>query len=532
MQTMTVVQLMRQIERRRAGSVAVQAADGTTITIGDLRALSNRLANAFVGLGLGRGDRVAYAAQNHAEYVVLEFALLKAGLVKVPLNHRLTPGELGRCMDLADVRLVVADVATAGALDDVLAEAGPLRVVIGERKGWHSFHALAAGGSAAAVHVPTGPEDIYHIRFSSGSTGTPKGIAISHRAARSAILGNTWVMSSSGPVAAPRTLQAAPLVYAGGWSVLPTMLCGGTNVIAERFDADETLRMIRDEAIDWMFAVPTMLRRMSQSDALPMLRESGISCLMLAGEPAALPALEIVSQYTDALVQCWGQTEAPASTTLLTKAEMAHPELWPSIGRPIPGVEFSVLVDGEVLDELVPGIEGELVLRSGTVASELLGAPQEYADRKLPDGWWRTSDIGRFDEDGRAYIVGRASETIITGGTNIQPVELERTLERHPDVREAVVVGVPDEQWGETPAAIVHAPALAGERAGELGAWAKAELAGFKRPRHIFLSAEPIPRRSRESKVARGEIKALLGQWVTTAESVPSHVIKVVNRGA
>ena len=524
----TVVQLMRQIERRPAGSAAVESS-GRKITIGELRELSNRLANAFTGLGLGQGDRVAYAARNHAEYVVLEFALLKAGLVKVPLNHRLTPAELMRCMELADVRLVVADMATAAALDGVLPGGEPMKVVLGTHAGWHSFETLMAGGKDMQPGVATGPEDIYHIRFSSGSTGTPKGIAISHRAARAAILGNTWVLSSTAPALGPRTAQVAPLVYAGGWTVLPTLLCGGTNVVLSRFDADETLRVIRDEAIDWMFAVPTMLRRMSQSDALPFLRESRLGCLLLAGEPAALPALEVVTQYTGALVQCWGQTEAPANTSLLTKAEMKDPELWASIGRPIPGVEFSLLVDGQILDELTPGLEGELVLRSATIASELPGAPKEYQDRKLPDGWWRTSDIARFDDEGRIYIVGRASETIITGGTNIQPVELERALEQHPDVREAVVVGVPDERWGETPAALVYAPSLADGRGSELSDWSWARLAGFKRPRHIYLSAEPIPRPSGESKIARGELKRLLGQWVGSAETVPPHVKKVVS---
>ena len=136
------------------------------------------------------------------------------------------------------------------------------------------------------------------------------------------MLGNTWVMSTSGPTLAPRTLQVAPLVYAGGWSVLPTLVCGGTNVIMKRFDADEMLRVIADERITWMFAVPTMLRRVSTSSELPRLRGAALSCLMLAGEPAAIPALEAVSEHTDAMVQCWGQTEAPASTTFLSRSEM------------------------------------------------------------------------------------------------------------------------------------------------------------------------------------------------------------------
>ena len=525
--TATVVQLMHQVERQPRHQVAVEGA-GRRITVGELKALSNRLANAFIGLGLRRGDRVAYVAQNHPEYVVLEFALLKAGLVKVPLNFRLTPRELVRCMELADVRLAVADEPTAAALEGAWStDDGPLRVVIGRSPGWHAFDALIADASDARPRVPVGGDDLYHIRFSSGSSGTPKGIAISQRGARAAILGNTWVMSTSAPVAAPRTLQVAPLVYAGGWSVFPTLLRGGTNVVAARFDADETIATIVAEGIDWMFAVPTMLRRMSTSDELPRLRGAELGCLMLAGEPSAVPALEVVSQYTDALVQCWGQTEAPASTTFLSREEMRSPELWTSIGRPVPGVEFSLLVDGEVADDLRPGVDGELVIRTPSVATELLGAAVEHAERLLPDGWWRTSDVARFDEDGRVWIIGRANETIITGGTNIQPSELERALEEHASVREAVVVGVPDERWGESPAALVYAPELAADRLTELLPWMSDRLAGFKRPRHVYVTSEPIPRLSSESKIARGQIKKTVAEWVTTAQ-VPNHVTKVV----
>ncbi|TDO51688.1 fatty-acyl-CoA synthase/long-chain acyl-CoA synthetase [Kribbella sp. VKM Ac-2527] len=526
----TVVQLMSQVQRRPAGDVAVEDVAGLRrMTIGELAESSNRLANVFLGLGLQPGNRVVYVAQNHVEYVVLEFALLKAGLVKVPLNHRLAPQELRRCIELAEVRLVVADGQSALSLDEVLEEPEILKVVIGgQRAGWLTFDDLVAQGAPAAVQVPVGPDDLYHIRFSSGSTGRPKGIAISHRGARAAILGNTWVMSSSGPVATPRTLQVAPFVYAGGWSVMPTLLCGGTNVVMDRFDADQTLDVIADRGITWMFAVPTMLRRMSSSSVLPKLRSSSLSCLMLAGEPAALPALEVVGEHTDALIQCWGQTEAPASTTLLSRAEMRQPELWSSIGRPVPGVEFAILDGGVVLDRPEPGTVGELVIRTPSVATTLLGAESEHEERLLADGWWRTSDLGHVDEAGRLYIVGRASETIITGGTNIHPVEIERAFESHPDVREAVVVGVPDSDWGETPAAYVHVAKLSPATGDVLEGWLKEQLAGFKRPRHIFLSADAIPRASGESKIARGDIKQLVRGWVEKPENLPANVTKVV----
>ena len=422
----------------------------------------------------------------------------------------------------------MADEGTAAALEEAWsAGEGPQKVVIGGAPGWHSLNALITGAAPTRPRVQVDGDDLYHIRFSSGSTGTPKGIAISQSGARAAILGNTWVMSTSAPVAGPRTLQVAPLVYAGGWSVFPTLLRGGTNVVVPRFDADETIETIATAGIDWMFAVPTMLRRMSASDNLPLLRDARLGCLMLAGEAAALPALEVVSQYTDALVQCWGQTEAPASTTFLSRQEMRSPSLWSSIGRPVPGVEFSMLIDGEVLDELRPGIEGELVIRSPSIASRLLGAAAEYEERLLADGWWRTSDLGRFDEDGRASIIGRASETIITGGTNIQPVELERALEEHACVREAVVVGVPDEQWGETPAALVYAPELPADRAGELVPWMSGRLAGFKRPRHVYVTSQPIPRLSSEAKIARGQVKRTLTEWVASTAQLPDYVTKV-----
>jgi acyl-CoA synthetase (AMP-forming)/AMP-acid ligase II len=518
---------MRQIERAPAHRVAVESAQ-RSVTHGQLRELSSRLANALLGLGLSRGDRVAYAAGNHLEYFVLEMALLKSGLVKVPLNPRLTGSELIAALGLADVRVVVADDGTANAIE----QAGGLDpsvvgVVVGSRDAWRGLNDLAATGSANDPRVPVGPDDIYHIRFSSGSTGAPKGIAISHRAARAAILGNTWAMSVCAPVDRPRTLQVAPLVYAGGWSVLPTWLRHGTSVVLPGFDADETLRALKENGIDWMFAVPTMLRRISQSSSLELLRSAPLSCLMLAGEPAAVPALALVSEHTDALAQSWGQTEAPASTTLLDRDEMKRPELWTSIGRPIPGVEFSLLVGDDVLDVPEPGVEGELVIRSQSITSGLLGADEEYARRRLDDGWWRTSDLASFDEEGRISIVGRARETIITGGTNIQPVEIERALEVDDLVVEAVVVGVPDPQWGETPAALVHAPALHEQDDDRLWSSLRDRLAGFKQPRHLYVSAQPIPRSSGESKVARGEMKRLLRSWVEDSSTVPAHVRKV-----
>ena len=177
--------------------------------------------------------------------------------------------------------------------------------------------------------------------------------------------------------------------------------------------------------------------------------------------PRPIPALEAVSEYTDALVQCWGQTEAPASTTFLSREEMrsARAVAVDRQAGPRRRVLRARRRRGRSTD-LSPASTASWSSARPASPPTLLGAEAEHAERLLPDGWWRTSDLGHFDDEGRIYIVGRASETIITGGTNIQPVEIERALEAHASVREAVVVGVPDDRWGETPAAYVYVPEL------------------------------------------------------------------------
>ena len=209
---------------------------------------------------------------------------------------------------------------------------------------------------------------------------------------------------------------------------------------------------------------------------------------------------------------------------------MRQPELWSSIGRPVPGVEFSVLKDGQVLDRPEPGVDGELVIRTPSVASALIGA----RGRARRSGSWPTAGGApptsvTSTTQGRIYIVGRASETIITGGTNIQPVEIERASRRTTSVREAVVVGVPDHRVGRDTSGLrprSRARRRHRGRARRLGpgrGWP-----GSSDPRHVFFSSDPIPRASGEAKIARGDIKRLVRRWVAEPGTVPSNVTKVV----
>ena len=191
-----------------------------------------------------------------------------------------------------------------------------------------------------------------------------------------------------------------------------------------------------------------------------------------------------------------------------------------------------MLVDGQVLDRPEPGVDGELVIRTPSITTALIGGEAEHAERLLPDGWWRTSDLGHFDDEGRVYIVGRASETIITGGTNIQPVEIERALEAHAAVREAVVVGVPDPEWGETPAAYVHVAELGDSTGAQLDEWLRVAARRLQAaaPR-VLVAVTPsrAPRESPRSPGARSRGSFARGSRSPT--STPSNVTKAVKNG-
>ena len=163
------------------------------------------------------------------------------------------------------------------------------------------------------------------------------------------------------------------------------------------------------------------------------------------------------------------------------------------------------------------------MIRTPSVATALIGGEAEHADRLLPDGWWRTSDLGHFDDEGRVYIVGRASETIITGGTNIQPVEIERALEAHASVREAVVVGVPDERVGRDACGVrARRPSSAPTGSRSCCRGSATGSPASSAPGTSTCHVEPIPRASGESKIARGDIKKHSAPWVADPRRCPS----------
>jgi acyl-CoA synthetase (AMP-forming)/AMP-acid ligase II len=281
---------------------------------------------------------------------------------------------------------------------------------------------------------------------------------------------------------------------------------GGTNVIHTHYEPERVVSDIVNSNIQIYNCVPTMLRDLSHSADLSRLSQSSLQCLSYGGEPAPLDALERVLEATDTLVQVYGQTEAPSWTAVLTKAEHHDPELRRTIGRPTPNVAWAVLDDNrEVVEE--PGVTGELAMQSASIAAGLLGGEAEYEERLVRDTWWLTGDIGAIDEAGYIRLHDRKKDMIISGGSNIYPAEIERVLEQHPDVREAVVFGIPSPRWGERPVAVVFGPELEGPAGDGLKAYVAEQLAKFKVPDTIVVSTDPLARRGDEGKMWKSKIK-------------------------
>ena len=508
----TVANLVEHIYHQDPGQVAIESEEGHTWTIGDLRAEANRIVNALRGQGVVAADRVMYIGRNLPEFIALDCGLATAGLVKVPVNFRLSPEEIDQIVSLTDPRAVIADHECASALADSAWSGETVRICINRTaeetpRGWGDYDAVVGRADSVASMAPVRGSDLYQIRLTSGSTGRPKGVLTSHFAAREAILGNLWVLGRELGRRAPRNLVVMPVTMQTGWTLLPTLMLGGTNVIRSRYAADRLIADIVSSDITTVNLVPTILRDLAQCDGLEELATGALEAIVYAGEPAPLEAVATLWEHTRTLVQTYGQTEAPSWTTWLSSEDHADLELRRTVGRATPHNAWAVLDEGGA-PVAQSGVTGELAIRGGSITVGLLGAEDEHRERLAGGVWWRTGDVGHIDDRGYITVVQRKKEMIISGGSNIYPGEIENVLLQHPGVQEAAVFGVPDPRWGERPIAVVYGRALADRDVEALGEWLQGRLARYKIPGTIRRSAGPLPRQGADGKVARVRLRA------------------------
>jgi long-chain acyl-CoA synthetase len=485
------------------------------LTYGDHNALVRRVAASFVDLGVGHGDRVAILSANNVEWVVLWWAAAVIGAVAVPLNAWWKTDELEFGLRDSGAKLLFCDPKRWDAVRDCVDALPDLEHVfvqdLDEPEGVARPGGELLGDDPGALPVvDVHEDDLFAILYTSGTTGRPKGATLTHRQAL-ANLQNIFCLgvanASRGGEAAPElsskvqsaALLVVPLFHVTG--CLSTMMlsyASGAKLVLMppgRFDPDAAMATIEREKVTSFGGVPTIMWRIVESPNFQRYDLSTVQRVSYGGAPAAPELVQRIHErfpkVRKTLATAYGLTETASVATSNTGDDYrTHAD---SVGRPAPTVEIEVVdLDGAPVPT---GATGEIWLRGPTIMRRgYWNRPDATAEAITPEGWFRSGDIGRFDEAGFLYLVDRAKDMIIRGGENVYCVEVEQELFEHPDVVDAAVVGVPHKVLGEEVKAVVQLKPGSTATAEELRAHCAARLANFKVPEYVELRDEPLPR--------------------------------------
>ena len=471
---------------------------------------ADRLANLLAGLGVAPGDRVALLDRNCPFWVAVYFAAARCGAILVPLNFWHRAGELAYAIEDAGASVVVA----SGDYAAVLAEVRP-QVPAVRRWLWYDWpdappdedlaRLLPAAGAAPPA-VAVDERDPHIILYTSGTTGRPKGALLSHRA--HLLHAQTFALKLR-MVEEDVWLNLYPLFHTGGMDcgVLPAFVVGATVVLLRHPEPAGILAAVERRRVTAFMAVPTLWRRICAVAAEG--RHDASSLRRTAGSSDAMPRDlldEVMGRFGAPYIQTYGLTEGGCILTYLDPADALRK--LGAAGKPHAACELRLEDrDGRPTP---PGEVGEIVARTAHAMNGYWGRPEETA-RALRDGWLRTGDLGRLDDEGYLWIVGRAKDIIISGGENIDPAEIELCLREHPAVAEVAVIGLPDPEWGEQVVAVVVPSAGATASASDLIEFVRPRLAGYKRPKRIEFVVE-LPRTASTGKVQKSALRQKLSE--------------------
>lgn len=489
----TFAELIRDRARRQPEAAAVVASDNRR-TWAELDARTGRMASVLRRLGVRKRDRVGILATNCPEWIEVFFGVHKAGAVAVPLNDRLTQAECTRLLEDADATALVA----APELSGRAGFRGPTLEL-----GTSYETALAAAADEERADADPQPDDLAVIAYTSGTTGLPKGVMWSHRTLLSAARRTPFPAAVA---SGARILLCAPLCTGGGLIMACNVLAIGATLVLAEFTPQGVLQIMVDAGIELTGFVPTMIAMLA--DAAPPGWRAPALRRVCYGTGTMSPQLFARARglFGCEFEQAYGMTETCTFGTRLEPADHAPetPQRLASAGKPMPGVTLKIV--GESGAEVPRETAGEILIRS---PGNMLGYWQrpEETRRALEGGWYHTADIGCLDREGYLHVLGRRDDMVKSGGFNVAPAEVEDILLTHPAVAEVVVIGLPDERWGQRVAAIVRKRPGAVLSELDLTAFCRGRLAGYKHPRTIVFTDVPFPRNAM-GKVSRQALRA------------------------
>ena len=468
---------------------------------------TNRIANHLLGLGLQKGDRVAFLVANRPEVVEVLGGVAKAGLVYVGLNFRLGPVELEQVFDNAEPSLVITDTEHLPGVRALADDVG-IGVEDIDTDAWTNGLAAAADTAPPTLHDVRHDDD-FCIVYTSGTTGRPKGVLFDHaRALQHA----TVACMEYGIERDSRYLIQIPHNSSVNITIVPCLVVGAALGFRDSraFDPVAFASTVEQEGVTHSFLVPTQLMRLL--DRLPTASDHQLGGLVTLGygsSPISPERLrELVDRFGPIFNQLYGMAEIASIGTILRKEDHVaglanRPELLSSCGQPSYAVDVRVVdPDG---NDIAPGERGEVIF-GGPHVMKGYYRDTERTDEVLVDGWMHSGDVAEVSDDGFIFIVDRIKNLIIRGGLNIAPTEIENVLYRHDAVLEASAVGVPDPEWGEAIVAVVALKDGAEATAEELRTHCRmSELTSIKIPERVeFMDSLP---KNAVGKIAKNEIR-------------------------
>ena len=419
---------------------------------------SNRLAHALAARGISHGDAVALLLRNAPEFPIADIAIAKLGAVRVPLNEMLAARDVAYMLGHSGARaaIVHSSFADLVAAERAAFDAVSVRLCVrdGEAPPLESFtpydEAVDAAPAGPVARPPLRADDPALIIYTGGTTGRPKGVL--H--AQGGLGVNVLAQAMYADIAADdHLLLCTPLPHSAHLLAEAAWLAGAHSTLARGFDPVDVLDRVEGDGVTWLFLVPTMIYRLLDAPGRAGRDLAGLRTILYGAAPITTARLrEALDAFGPVLVQLYGQTEVPNFVTQLSKTDHLDPANEGSCGRPTVFCDVAILgADGA---HLAPGEAGEVAVRSAYTLARYHDDPEQTA-AAFRGEWLLTGDVGYEGANGCLFLVDRAKDMIISGGMNVYSTEVENVLEEHAAVAQATVIGLPDDDWGESVTALV-----------------------------------------------------------------------------
>ena len=475
--------------------------DGSTLTYADLLQGAARLANLFTAMGIGPGDRIALQVAKSPEALMVYAACAQAGIVFLPLNTAYTAKEMEYFVGNSGAKLLICDPRAAGELTPIAMRSGA-EVETLDAGGSGSLMTKAADHPESFETAARGEDDLAAFLYTSGTTGRSKGAMLTQEnlLSNARALVEAWRFTEDDVL-----LHALPIFHAHGLFVACNvmLLAGGSMIFLPKFDADAVIDRLPQATA--MMGVPTFYTRLLADDRFTKDRAQHMRLFVSGSAPLAAETHRRFEERTGhRILERYGMTE----TSMITSNPYDGERRAGTVGFPLPGVEVKV-TDPGTGEALADGETGMIEVRGPNVFKGYWQMPEKTAEELRPDGFFITGDLGMRDADGYVTIVGRDKDLIISGGYNVYPREIEAVLDALPGIAESAVIGIPHEDFGETPLAVLIPEPGATPDLDIVRAAIRDELARYKHP-SAYEILDALPRNTM-GKVQKAALRERFG---------------------